>query len=118
MYLVSKRWFKALPPRSVVGWGELAYQLIVQFFFTSKELPCTSHTLALVKQQKGEKLSDFLTCFYKEAALVPNLPTLGIMHLVVEALLPGPFKCSLTKTLLTTMQEIHHRSEKHVNLED
>lgn len=100
-----------------MGWDVLAYQF-VQYLFTSKELPCTSHTLALVKQDKGENLRDFLTRFYREAALVPNLAPEVILHLVVQALAPGPFKCSLAKTLSRTTHEFWQCSEKYVNLED
>lgn len=98
------RWFKALPPCSVFGWDKLVYQF-VQFFITSKKLPRTSHTLALIKQQKDEKLRDFLTCFYQEAVLVPTMENGIVLHLIVAQ--PS-----------IAMQEFRERSEKYVNLED
>lgn len=111
------KWFKELPPRSITSWDALAYQF-VHYFITSKELSGTSHILALVKQDKGEKLRDFLTRFYMETALVPNLGPDIILHLIVQALALGPFKCSLAKTFPKTMHEFCQRSKKYVNLED
>lgn len=113
----ASRWFKALPPQTITGWDTIAYQF-VQYFITSKELPCISHTLALVKQDKGEKLKDFLTCFYREVALVLNLGPKDILHLVVQALAPGPFECSLAKTLPRMIHAFQQHSEKYVSLED
>lgn len=49
---------------------------------------------------------------------MPNLKTDVILHLVVQALAPGPFKCSLVKTLPTIMKEYHQRFKKYVNLKD
>ena len=111
------RWFTSLPPRSVFGWDDLAKRFLTQFI-TSRQQPKSSLYLAQVRQTKEETLRDFLVRFNKESVQVKDLDPKVALHLLVDALRPGPFTTSLAKKEAKTMDEFLARSEKFIKLED
>ena len=106
------RWFNSQPPRSILSWEDLSRKFLAQFT-TSKQQPRSSLYLARVKQRKEESLRDFITRFTAESLHVRDLDPKVALHLLVDALQPGPFSISLAKRQPTTMNELLLRDEKY-----
>ncbi|RDX81467.1 hypothetical protein CR513_37852, partial [Mucuna pruriens] len=114
---VALQWMMTLPPRSIRTFNDLAGLFLSQFAANkSKRLEVTD--LFDIKQANGESLKSYMARFNDATIGVNDPDQKFFVKAFQKGLRVGPFSDALALQRPVSMEEIHIRAEKHVEMED
>ncbi|XP_072084458.1 uncharacterized protein [Arachis hypogaea] len=113
----ATKWFDTLPPRSVISFDDLSRKFLTRFSI-QKDKPKHAPRLLGIKQEIGETLCNYIERFNKACLGISSLPTEAVIMGLVNGLKEGSFSQSISKRHLGSLNEIHERAKKYINIEE
>ncbi|XP_017420424.1 uncharacterized protein LOC108330453 [Vigna angularis] len=110
-------WFNNLPPNSIENFVGLK-QLFIRQFAANSTQDLTVFELVTLKQGKEETLRAFMDRYQKTVRRVKALSPELALHYILPALKPEPFKDSVCRRALKTMEELRERATDEIRVEE
>ncbi|RDX88588.1 hypothetical protein CR513_29803, partial [Mucuna pruriens] len=114
---VAMQWMVTLPPRSIQTFKDLADSFVSQFA-ANKVKKLEVADLFDIKQVEGESLKSYLARFNNATVRVDDPDQKFFVKAFQKGLRAGPFSDALALRKPASMEEIHARAEKHVEVEE
>ncbi|RDX83582.1 hypothetical protein CR513_35485, partial [Mucuna pruriens] len=114
---VALQWIMNLPPRSIYAFGDLAGLFLPQFA-ANKPKRLEVADLFDIKQAGGESLKSYMARFSDATMRVNDPDQKFFVKAFQKGLRVGPISDALALQKPTSMEEIHVRAEKHVEMEE
>uniref|UniRef100_A0A2N9IQQ3 RNA-directed DNA polymerase n=1 Tax=Fagus sylvatica TaxID=28930 RepID=A0A2N9IQQ3_FAGSY len=113
----ARVWFKKITPGSVGSFAQLSRLFFNHLIGAQRYGRPTTHLLN-IKQKDRETLRSYLTRFNKETLLVDGADDKVVLTAFISGLQAGDFLFSVYKDPPSTMTEMMHEAQRHMNGEE